>query len=316
MKLNIKKTTIETIFVLVVLVLFVCVFISPLGFALNSFGSNYKNVTVTTHANITNAKPEILNLTVYESLNYSYRNVTVSAGYLKTVLCNASVRDWNGFNDIIYANGTLWHSSSSYNAADNNNSHYTNSSCTLNETGSPTEYGIYVCSFDVWYYSNNGTWTCNVTIMDTLNKTGSLTNTTLFLPVYSLNVTDGIDYGNVAVEGYSLDVEANITNLGNMPINVSVEGYGTRRNDGLAMNCTVGNISVQHQKYGLSSGLDYATNMTALNGSLGGRLIPNLTISKQNTSSSSFNSTYWSLYVPPNPFGNCTGYIIFTAMAP
>ncbi len=289
---------------------------SQLSFAVNGIGSNHKNVTVTTHANITNARPEILNLTVYESLNYSYRNVTVSAGYLKTVLCNASVRDWNGFNDIIYANGTLWHSSSSYDAADNNNSHYTNSSCTLNTTGTPDVYGIYVCSFDVWYYSNNGTWTCNVSVMDTYNKSSSLTNTTLFLPVYALNVTDGIDYGNVPVEGYSFDVPANLTNLGNMPINISVEGYGTRRNDGLAMNCTVGNISVQWERYSLTNGIDsntYLTSTTSLTSTLGGNPMVNLTIPKQNTSSLSFNTTYWSLYVPPNPFGNCTGVIIFTA---
>jgi len=26
------------------------------------------------------------------------------------------------------------------------------------------------------------------------------------------------------------------------------------------------------------------------------------------------NSTYWRLYVPPNPFGNCSGVIVFSAV--
>jgi len=318
MKINIKKTMIETTLVLLVLVLVISVFILPFGVAPNAVSFNYKNVTVQTRVNITNSKPEILNVAVYESNNFSIKNVTINAGTIKTVLCNASVRDWNGFtNDIILVNATLWHVvSSNFNVSDNNNSHYTNSSCTLNASGSSYELGTFICSFDVWYYSNNGTWNCNVTAMDTFNKSGSNFNSTVFYPVYSLNVTDGIDYGNVPVEGFSNDVGANLTNLGNMGINISVEGYGAKRNDGLAMNCSFGNISVANEKFGLISGLDYAANMTALSGALNGVLIPNLTILKQNTSSQVINTTFWKLYVPPNPAGNCTGYIIFTALAP
>jgi hypothetical protein len=295
----------------------ISVFVLPFGIAPNSVGTNHKNVTVLTHVNITNSKPDVLNVTVYEALNFSARNITVSAGSFKTVFCNATIRDWNGFNDVIYVNATLWHiATSSFDAVDDNNSHYTNSSCTLNSTGSSSELGSYICAFDVIYYSNNGTWNCNVTVMDNINKTGFGYNRTTLYPVYALNVTDGIDYGNVAVEDYSADVGANLTNLGNMPINISVEGYGARRGDGLAMNCTVSNISVQYEKFGLSSGLDYLTNMTSLTGTLGGSLISNLTVLKQNTSTPIVNSTFWKLYVPPNPAGNCTGYIIFTALAP
>jgi len=317
MKLNIKKTTIETILISFTLILFVFVFILPLGIAPNNVSLNYKNVTVWTHVNITNAKPEVLNVTIFEATNSSARNITIAAGSVKTVYCNATVRDWNGYNDIIYANASLWYvPTSNSNATDDNNSHYTNVSCTLNASTS-TNVGWYICSFDVLYYANNGTWSCNVTVMDTLTKTGSLFNTTVFYPVYALNVTDGIDYGNVAVESYSSDVNANITNLGNMAINISVEGYGARRGDNLAMNCSdSGNISVQYEKYGLASGLDYTTGMTALNSSLGGLLISNLTMPKQNTSTQIINATYWKLYIPPNPAGNCTGYIIFTALAP
>jgi hypothetical protein len=310
------KTIVATTFLLLVLT---AIFIIPKAIAPHTaIGTNYKNVTVWTHVNITNAKPEVLNITIYEMLNAAARNITITAGGTKTIYCNATIRDWDGFNDVKYVNATIWHVPTSNNdAADDNNSHYTNSSCTFNESIS-AKVGWYVCSFEVYYYSNNGTWSCNVTAQDYANKTGSLVNNTIFYPVYALNVTDGIDYGNLAVEDTSpVDIVANITNLGNMGINISVEGYGARRRDGLAMNCSLnGNISVDNERFSVSSGIAYGAK-TSLVGTPGGVLIPGLTMPKQTVPTTYIiNSTYWMLYVPPNPAGNCTGNIIFTAMAP
>jgi hypothetical protein len=46
------------------------------------------------------------------------------------------------------------------------------------------------------------------------------------------------------------------------------------------------------------------------------QLIPNLTISKQTVPSTQMiNTTYWQLRIPPNPAGNCTGFVIFQAEA-
>ncbi|MGV8085991.1 MAG: hypothetical protein ACP5N1_00015 [Candidatus Woesearchaeota archaeon] len=315
MKLYFKKTTIGIMLLSVIFLLVVTLFVLPFGVAPNVVGSNYKNVTVQTFVNITNAKPEVLNVTIYESANFSLRNITVNAGSFKTIFCNATVRDWNGFNDIVYVNASLWHMFTSFSdSSDDNNTHYTNSSCVLNSSISST-VGFYVCSFDVWYYSNNGTWACNVSTLDTLNKTGSGFNTTIFYPVYSLNVTDGVNFGNVAVEDYSLDVDANVTNLGNMAINLSVEGYGSRRGDGLAMNCSLsGNITVSNERFALSSGVAFGSKTSLASTSV---LVSDLTMPKQTLHNTYIvNSTYWQLYIPPNPAGNCTGYVIFTALAP
>jgi hypothetical protein len=302
-----------------IIILFFCVttliLVLPLGIAPNAVGNNYKNVTVQTHVNITNSKPEILNVTVYEALNFSARNITVSAGAIKTIYCNATVRDWNGFNDITFLNASLWHiATSSFSAIDNNNSHYTNSSCTLNASVSSNE-GWYVCSFDVLYYANNGTWNCNVSIVDVSETTNFGNGTTIFYPVYALNVTDGIDYGNVAVEDYSINATANITNIGNMLINVTVEGYGARRGDGLAMNCSLGgNITVSNERFSASE-TDWTSKISL---SSIAQSLQNLSMSKQTTGTLVTNSTYWQVYVNStnNPAGNCTGYVIFTAVAP
>ena len=293
----------------------IMLFALPLGISPNVNGSNYKNVTVQTKLNITNSKPEILNITFQEATNATLKNITINAGGIKTVYCNVSVRDWNGFNDIVYLNATIWHYSSAvYTDADNNNSHYTNTSCYIN--ASTFAYlGWYVCAFDVIYYVNNGTWICNASLMDNANAVGSGLGNTTFYPVYALNVTDGIDYGSAAVEDFTGNATANITNMGNMPINVTVEGYGTHRNDGLAMNCSLGgNITIANERFATAA-VGWASKIP-LTGSP--QLLSNLTLLKQNDTNMITNSTYWQLYVDStnNPGGNCTGYVIFTAVTP
>jgi len=314
---NMKKNTITTMIASLMFLIVIALFVIPNSIAPNIIGVNHKNVTVWTYVNITNSKPEVINVTVYAENNFSMRNITLNAGASRIVYCNATVRDWNGFNNIVYVNATLWHASATaYDDPDNNNTHYTNSSCTINESLS-AYIGWYVCAFDVLYYANNGTWNCNVTVTDPVNKSGWKHNTTIFYPLYALNVTDGIDYGNVAVEEYSGDKTANVTNLGNMGINITVEGYGTRRGDGLAMNCSIsGNITVGNERYATESGIPWDSK-TPLTSTLGGALLRNLTMPKQ-TDPNTFivNATYWELYIPPNPAGNCSGWILFTATNP
>ena len=282
--------------------------------AANSIGGNYKNVTVITTVQITNSKPEIISLYVYPETNYTFSNVTLNAGSTRQINCNATVRDWNGPADIAMVNATLWHAgNSTYEAANDNNSHYTNSNCT--NTGIWGNYTAnYVCTFNVYYYANNGTWNCTAYAVDTFNKTGNRTNSTSLLPLYALNVTEGINYGNVAVESDSLTQTANITNFGNMPINISLEGYGIVRGDGLAMNCSLsGNISIQNERFSLSdTGL--WIDKIALTSSP--QIVSNLTLIKQTSPASPvINTTYWQLHIAPNPSGNCSGYVIFSAEA-
>jgi len=290
------------------------VLLLPLGVAPNNVSANYKNVTVWTHVNITNSRPEVLNITFQDSANTSLKNITLNAGGLKDVQCNVTVRDWNGFNDIVYLNATIWYApTSNISAPNDNNTHYTNSSCSLN--GSISAYvGWYVCDFNVIYYANNGTWMCNATVIDNASTNGTGMGNGTFYPVYALNVTDGIDYGNAAVESFAGNVTANITNLGNMPINITVEGYGAGRGDGLAMNCSLGgNITVSNERFATAN-VAWALK-TPLTGN--SQPLSNLTMLKQNSTALITNSTYWQLYIDStnNPGGNCTGNIIFSAVA-
>ncbi|GIU69978.1 MAG: hypothetical protein KatS3mg002_1214 [Candidatus Woesearchaeota archaeon] len=309
--LNKKKALYLVFFILVISL---AIFFSSFSNANNIIGDNYRNVTVTTRVTISNSNPEVLEVIVYQETNNSLLNVTLNAGSLRNITCNATIRDWNGYGDITGVNATLWHiTTSSRFAPDDNNSHYT-TNCI--NSGNGINYTVnYLCIFPVYYYANNGTWNCSVMAIDTYNKTGNNSNTTYVYPLYALNVTDGIDYGNVAVDDDSLTKAANVTNFGNMPINISVEGYGAVRGDGLAMNCSIfGNISVEYERFSIVDTGNWI-DKTPLSSTA--QLISNLTIPKQTLPSTPMvNTTYWQLRVPPNPAGNCTGYIIFQAEAP
>ena len=289
--------------------------ILPLIKADTIIGGNNKNVTIRTYVNITNSKPEVLALVVYQETNVSLMNVTLSAGSTRIVTCNATVRDWNGFNDIKGVNATLWDTTNAqYADPNNNNTHYTNSACTNSSNG--LNFTInYICQFSVYYYANNGTWNCTAIATDSYNKTGNKTNSTLFYPMYALNVTDGIDFGNVAIEDYSANKTANITNIGNRQINITVEGYGVNRGDGLAMNCSLGgNIAVSNERFSIND-VNW-TSMTNLSSTA--QNIPGLSIPKQTLPGTLVtNTTHWQLYADSanNPGGNCTGYVIFSAEA-
>ena len=174
----------------------------------------------------------------------------------------------------------------------------------------------YLCNFSVDYYAANGTWYCNATVIDDYNFTDVGWNTTNISALYALNVTPSIDYGNLAVEDTSVNKTANITNYGNMAINISLYGYGVTSGDGLAMNCTVGNISVENEKFSISVSDDYAAK-TALVGTPGSPVLMGLTSPwRRDDSTPVTNTTYWQLYIQPNPFGVCNGSIVFSAEVP
>lgn len=266
---------------------------------------NYEERNVTTRVNITDAIPEILNVTVDQ-------DITLNAGGERIVTCNATIRDWNGYQDLDTVNATLYYFLNQSGDPDSGNVHYTNSSCL--ETSNDGEFiGNYECSFSVLYYANNGTWFCNVSVNDTFGFTDSAFNDTSINALFALNVTEVIDYGDLAVTDTSPDISANITNFGNMDINVSVLGYGATEGDGYGLICDFGgNINVEHQRFsGYSVSWDDKTPLSASDQDM------NITLLQATDATAPVVwETFWQLYVPPNPFGECTGTLRFTAMVP
>jgi hypothetical protein len=278
-----------------------------------SFGPNYRNVSVDTTVYIGNATPIVLTVLIEGGA----KNITLIAGTFKNITCNATIRDYNGGSTITNVSATFYDNVSSFSAdVDDNNTHYSNTNCTLDGMSALDRNAS--CSFLVYYYANVNMWTCNVTATDPYtnytppaNRQGWGTNSTHIDMLLALNVTPLIDYGNLSVGDTSNPQQANITNFGNWNINVSVRGYGSVLNDGLAMVCEFGNITIPNEKYNLIGGSNLLTYTNLSNLAVN---VSGLTILQQtNDSQQVINTSWWILYVPPNPFGRCNGTVVFQA---
>ncbi|MFH1505730.1 MAG: hypothetical protein ABIE94_01940 [archaeon] len=288
----------------------------PLTFSY-SHGPNYENVSVDTQVNVTNAKPEIMTVLI-ENGNAS---VILTAGGTETITCFVMVMDYNGGDDIAEVNATLHYYLNDTSDPLNNNTLYRNYTCLGGAAGGPSGYyKNFTCNFEVYYFALNGTWYCNATAIDDFNFTDTEWNTTVFDPLYALNVTRLIDYGDLPVTNTSKNKTANVTNFGNTPINITVFSFGAVEDDGLAMNCTQRNISAVYQKWSIQPDEDYAAK-TSASGTQAGAQQLGMTIAKATQAGSAFystNITYWQIQVPEdtNPFGICNGTLVFTAELP
>jgi hypothetical protein len=315
-----RKTLKENIIVLTILiieVLALCVLFGTMtNIVLAGIGGN---ITVLTRLDVGNSAPEVL------SVSTSYGNsLDLSPNSTKEITINAIVRDYNGETDFNNSVATFFDNTSvAYGSADDNNNHYTNSSCSIDTSyGDETEANV-SCNLDIWYYANNASWNVSVYISDKagLGVIGSIktpVNTLLSFDVPTL-----IDYGTVNATLVSDEVIVNVTNFGNVISNLTLEGFALNRSDGLAMNCSLGatkNISVYYEKYNLTASnnsiLSLAqfqaiyTNLT--NVSVTKKY--NLNFRQNDTYNEAINSTYWRIYVPVGVAGSCSGNIIFGAI--
>jgi len=308
-----KKQTTYTALLLLFGVLAYSLSTVPFTFSYDH-GPNYENVSIDTTVNVTDAKPEILQILIN-----SASSITLSAGTTTTVDVVLVLRDYNGAGTIAGVNGTFYFESNSSSDPANNNSLYRNVTC----VNSTPAYGVgsnlinYTCNFFVYYYAVNGTWYVNATVIDDFAFTASDTNTTTIDALYALNVTTLIDYGDMVLTDNSDNMTANITNLGNLPINMTVFSYGAVSGDGLAMNCSQGNISAEHQKFSHNVSANY-TQKTATPGNPVSPADMALQVQKQTVPATQItNTTYWQLYVSAdnNPYGVCNGTLVFAAYA-
>ena len=266
-----------------------------------------QNTTVTSRVNVTNAPPDITNITIDDPID-------LEANFTKTIICNVTVRDYNGVGDIDSVNATFFDASeSSLNAADHPRTHYTNESC-VEDSALDAVTALYTCSFEVEYYANPGIWTCHAFANDTFSVPTNLSENTTINVLIALRTPSLIDYGDLPVLDTSANIEANVTNVGNTQINLTLYGYNNTPSDGLAMGCQQGNISYVNQRWSLTD--EAWASMNILDNDAP-ELVPGLIISQRNnTIDESINTTNWKLYVSELgiPYGVCTGQIIFGAV--
>ncbi|MBN2052961.1 hypothetical protein JW756_05635 [Candidatus Woesearchaeota archaeon] len=304
----------RTLIVLILISTLLVTYIYTLLPAVLSWGpiNNYQNYSVRTTVNVNESFPEIISIICNNN-----ESITLNAGTTTNILCVINIMDFEGGDTINSTNLTFYYFANESDDPNDNNTHYTNTTCTENSTNGYN--ASWICGIDLLYYANNGTWTANVTVKDDMDNIDSgLTNFTINA-LYALNVTNPIDFGDVPVGDTSTEKTANITNFGNMDINVTIYGYGGEDEvtyAGLAMVCEQRNISISNERYSLASGAGYAA-MTAV--STTPTTITDLKIIRQTDESTQvINSTYWMLHVniSTNPFGICNGTVVFSAIAP
>ena len=248
---------------------------------------------------------EIRNLTVnVVALTISNLKITspvnLQAASTTEIFCNATITGASKMN------ATFFYSATAPYAPDNNNTHYSNTTC-----ASGAEYA---CSFNLLYYTNSGTWKCNITAEDYQGTTLSDNISTIVNQLVAIEISpDAVDYGNLVAGDISAFITVNISNMGNVPLDLNMYGYGDHLNDNLSMNCSVGVISINYTRFALNTSITYA-DMTNLSGLMQLPSFVNISLPKQNSSLIMKNYTYWKLQAPPGLVRNCTGSLVFGAI--
>ncbi len=281
----------------------------------DSLGNTGENDT---HINITIISQElnITSIIVDDTVSMPVDEVDLSAGSATRVYCNMTIQDPEVYTNIKGVNATLYSSTSTFDAADNNRTHYTNNSCSLVTGGGQS--ADYTCVFHVWHYAVNGSWNCTGFANNNYSTTNTSDNTSVN-QLFALNIsTSVIDYQDLEPNQTSNNVAVNISNVGNMPMNISVYGFGgdnEATGSDLSMICEINNVSVEFEKYSTSSSDDYDSKnqLSSTPQDIGLTITP-----KSSPSEKKVNTTYWQFKVPPESHttGICNGSVVFMAESP
>jgi len=277
---------------------------------------NNFNYTLTRNVTIITQLLNITSIMVDDGITFPIDQIDLQAGTTKSVYCNMTVVDSASYTRIQGVNATFYSFTTTYGAADDNRTHYTNGSCAfITGAGQSADY---VCVFNVWHFAVNGTWNCTGFARGTYVTTNA-TNSTAVNQLFALNIsTSVIDYSNLQANETSQNVTVNISNVGNMPMNISVYGFGgddEAIGTGLSMICQINNISIAFERFSTDSTIDYNSKnqLSSTPQGLGLTILSKTIVDEIKT-----NSTYWQFLVPPqaNASGQCNGSVVFMAESP
>ncbi len=293
-------------------------------------GGAGENVTVQTFLDVGASFPEILNITIDDYAT----NVVLNANSTKTVTCMALLVDYNNDTDMVNLSGVLYDTAVSDSTPDpgtpdDNNDHYTNATCVIDMDthgwGAPDDeyHAVGNCTFEVEYYANPSTWNCSMTVIDNASLSDTQEDDITVDPLLAVGLPDSINYGTVNATYVSLEQIANVSNSGNVELNLSLSGYARTEDDGLAMNCSLGRtaeIAIEYEKYNLTDTTPGEVSLTTFE-----NLYLNLTsepvVKEFNLNArtddlvdNAIKGSYWRIYVPKGAAGTCQGNIVFGAV--
>jgi hypothetical protein len=237
--------------------------------------------------------------------------ITLSAGGTVVVTANATVTDVNGGADVSNASATLYHSTSTSGGSNDENIHITNSSCVL---GTPSGNDVLVtCSFTMNFMALDGTWTANITAVDSESAQISGTDDN------TVNALVALDVVNATVDFSSLELGTNSTSATALSVRSQGNAIIDAQFKGTNYTCTTtGEIPVVNTQYGLSTGTydELTTGLTEEDVTQTGF---DLGIRGSGGSENGANSDkieYWGIKIPTSGVaGTCTNTLTVTAIA-
>ena len=242
-----------------------------------------------------------------------YTNLVLAGN--KTVFCNGTVTDPNGWVSLSEVNAYFHREDYPYNGSDSVGVHFTNSSC--NVLGINTTSREYDCSFVVPYYSASMNWRCTFEAKDNEDFIGEDYNTTFINPIYSFNVNPNyVSYGLIDPGEVSKEKSITVVNLGNTELDLALTGYSISEGDGLALDCVVGNTSLSNERYSTVQNEAYI-NMTSLISSVSYLNLPQIdkfNLPPRNASFNGEKDLYWKIKLGIPQKGDCQGYLTFVAI--
>jgi hypothetical protein len=284
------------------------------------------NATVQTFLEVGESFPEIINITV-DDFNES---ITLNANSTKTVSCVARIVDYNDDDSLDTVTAVFYDTVlSTAGGPDDNNTHYTNSSCIFdldfvewNGHLDDDYHALGICTFEIWYYANPGNWNCSMTVTDNASLSDTQQDDITIDELLAVGLPDFINYGTVNATYVSDEQIANVSNVGNVELNLSLSGYAQTPGDGLAMNCSLGRngyIDLDYEKYNLTETTPGSVTLTSFeNLYLNLTSAPvvkefNLPYRQEETYNEAVKSSFWRIYVPQGAAGSCQGNIVFGA---
>lgn len=173
------------------------------------------NDNLTTYVIVGNAAPTVGAITCVPA------SVTLAAETSTLLNCTATVSDNNGHENLMGIRGEFYNDS--LGANNNFTKHYNNATCLFTSNGTSPKNSTVECTFSIYFHANPADWTIYFNVSDAAGDTGNNTGTITVASLIALNVTETvINFGNVALDGTSLQQNTTIKNTGNVELDILI----------------------------------------------------------------------------------------------
>lgn len=249
------------------------------------------------------------------SIDSGAASVDLSENTTTNVVCQATITDDDGCDDLVDVDAVFYYSGVSAGDADDDNNHYS-VTCSLvggSCTGGVDTDAVYTCTFATQYYAEPTSagpnaaenWQCQVTPNDDAGAGTPASDDIEMNVLAALNATASISYGTQApgTNTGTTNQTIAITNTGNTQIDAQLSGTD--------MTCTTNSIPVGNQKFDT---LSVSEAYASLNNTLTSSATEyDFDIAKRTGSVTTFD-TFWGLAFPTGVGGSCSGNITLTAV--